>query len=204
MDKSRFLSKTKSLLIAPAGFGKTHFIADSFEYVAGKQLILTHTHAGVASIKQKLAKTGISNERFQVETISSLAQRFTFDYYTGNSIPSQEDAEKHFSFVVKKATQLLKRRLIADVIQRTYTGLFVDEYQDCTVLHHAFIRKISELIPTRLLGDPMQGIFNLRNERLVDLNSEMDMDEFIQNSERLDEPWRWKCGNNEALGPVLV
>jgi AAA domain len=204
MDKNQFLSKPKGLLIAPAGFGKTHFIADCFDHVTGKQLILTHTHAGVASIKQKLAKTGIPRERFQVETISSLAQRFTFDYYTGTDIPPQDYSQNHFTFVVKKATQLLRRKLIADVIQKTYDGLFVDEYQDCTILHHAFIKKLSELIPTRLLGDPMQGIFTLRKECLVDLNSASDMDGFIQNSEKLTEPWRWKNGNNQALGDALI
>src|SRR5688500_18929701 len=109
MDKSEFLSKTKGLLLAPAGFGKTHFIADCFNYVSGTQLILTHTHAGVASIKQKLTKAKVPRERFQVETISSLAQRFTLGYYTGADVPHQNDAAMYFPFVIAKATQLLER-----------------------------------------------------------------------------------------------
>jgi hypothetical protein len=51
-----FVSSPKSLLIAPAGYGKTHTIAECLKYTVGHQLILTHTHAGVASIKEKVKK----------------------------------------------------------------------------------------------------------------------------------------------------
>ena len=51
-----FISKRKSLLIAPAGCGKTYTIAECLKYTEGLHLILTHTHAGVASLKKKLKK----------------------------------------------------------------------------------------------------------------------------------------------------
>ena len=55
---NEFVSKPKSLLIAPAGYGKTHTIAECLKYTGGTQLVLTHTHAGVASLKEKIKKSG--------------------------------------------------------------------------------------------------------------------------------------------------
>ena len=43
-------------VVAPAGFGKTHLIADAVKLSAGRQLILTHTHSGVDALKKKLKK----------------------------------------------------------------------------------------------------------------------------------------------------
>ena len=50
-----FLSDPKGLLIAPAGHGKTYSIAQMVSSVEADkpQLILTHTHAGIASLKKK-------------------------------------------------------------------------------------------------------------------------------------------------------
>ena len=55
-DISKFLSHPKALVVAPAGYGKTHFIVEAVKFCSGKSLILTHTHAGVASLRQKLNK----------------------------------------------------------------------------------------------------------------------------------------------------
>ena len=64
MDHRLFLSKKKSLLEAPAGYGKTTSIVKCLEFCEGKQLILTHTHAGVASLKKKM--------KVSQETVESL------------------------------------------------------------------------------------------------------------------------------------
>ena len=60
-------------------------------------------------------------------------------------------------------------------IKSTYSGLFVDEYQDCTKKQHEIIKILAELIPTRILGDFLQGIFEF-NEPTVDLTSAFEMD----------------------------
>ena len=54
MDYQTFVDGDKTLLVAPAGHGKTYTIVESLKYTTGRQLILTHTHAGVASIKEKI------------------------------------------------------------------------------------------------------------------------------------------------------
>ena len=42
MNFEKFISESKSMVVAPAGFGKTHAIALCLRHAKGKQLILTH------------------------------------------------------------------------------------------------------------------------------------------------------------------
>ena len=43
-----------TVITAPAGHGKTEMIVDMVEHFDGKQLLLTHTHAGVDSLQKRL------------------------------------------------------------------------------------------------------------------------------------------------------
>lgn len=200
-----FASKEKSMLIAPAGFGKTHTIAECLKTAKnkGKQLILTHTHAGVASIKEKLKKEVIPNSNFEVETITSFAQKYVLAFHTGNDLPSQDDSKLYYPFIIEKANSLFKLNPIRQIISNTYKGLFVDEYQDCTISQHNLVCSLSELFPTHILGDFLQGIFGFNGEQLVDLNDELTMEGFIDSKYELDKPQRWLNGNNSKLGADL-
>ena len=79
-----FISKEKSLIIAPAGYGKTHTITECVKAIpdSDKVLILTHTHAGIASIKNKMINEKVDNKKFNVETITSYAQKYVKSYCT--------------------------------------------------------------------------------------------------------------------------
>lgn len=204
INLTEFILQEKSMLIAPAGFGKTHTIAECLKNTQsiGKQLILTHTHAGVASIKEKTKKEGIPSSSFEVETIMSFAQKYVLSFYTGNDVPEQEDSKLYYPFIIEKAKCLFKLNPIKKIISNTYKGLFVDEYQDCTETQHQLILLLSELFPTRILGDPLQGIFGF-NEKLIEMNNPFDMKEFITSRYELDLPQRWLNGNNERLGQDL-
>ena len=50
MTLTDFITEPKSLLIAPAGHGKTYAIASCIKLcpIGEKQLVLTHTHAGIS------------------------------------------------------------------------------------------------------------------------------------------------------------
>lgn len=198
-----FISKDKSMLIAPAGFGKTHTIAECLKHTQkkGKQLILTHTHAGVASIKEKIKREGIPSSSYSVETITSFAQKYVLSFHVGTDIPEQEDSKKYYPFIINMALELLKLKPIRLIISNTYSGLFVDEYQDCTTKQHNLILLLSELFPTHILGDYLQGIFGFNGETLINLN---DSVQFLGFEEfKLETPWRWKNGGNEKLGQNL-
>ena len=47
------LSKRNGAIIAPAGHGKTEMITDIVLASNGKQLLLTHTNAGVDALKKR-------------------------------------------------------------------------------------------------------------------------------------------------------
>ncbi len=200
-----FISKDKSMLIAPAGFGKTHTIAECLKNIkcVKKQLILTHTHAGVASIKEKIKKENIIGACYEVETITSFAQKYVLSFYLGTDLPEQEDSKLYYPFILDKAIMLIKRSPIKQIVSNTYGGLFVDEYQDCTTKQHELIFLLSELFPTHILGDFLQGIFGFNGEQLVDMNSPAEMKEFSISRYDLETPYRWLKGNNAALGEDL-
>ncbi len=201
-DYLEFVSQKKSMLIAPAGFGKTHTIAECLKYTpeGETQLILTHTHAGIASIKEKIKKQKIPSSKYHVETITGFAQKYVLAFYTGNDIPDQENNREYYPFIIEKATELLKYYSIKKVVSETYKGLFVDEYQDCTLNQHDLIIVLSILFNTRIIGDYMQGIFGF-NETLVNLNDSMKFSEFTKYE--IETPWRWIKGENLDLGNDL-
>ncbi len=191
-----FISKNKSLLIAPAGYGKTYTISECLKHTNGLHLILTHTHAGVASLKEKIKNNGIPYDKYRVETIHSYAQKYVKAFYSGTDIPKQENQE-YFPFIIKQATQLIKINPIKDIIKLTYTGLFVDEYQDCTKSQHEFIMVLAKILPIHILADPLQGIFDFKEEII---NFNYDLSEFEKFE--LNTPRRWEK-TNPALGKCL-
>ncbi len=203
MNHKEFISKSKTMVIAPAGHGKTHLITDCLQHTEGKQLILTHTHAGIASINEKIKKAQLPSKNFHIETITGYAQKYMEAYYRGADIPDREDSGAYYSFLIEKAKKILSTPLIANMIKSTYSGLFVDEYQDCTMHQHEFISILSGILPTRILGDPLQGIFDFNGSiSMVNLDDAALMGDFHHNKYKLEEPWRWK-GINEPLGIAL-
>lgn len=48
--------------------------------------------------------------------------------------------------------------------------MIVDEYQDCDLTQHAIIDALANLVPTSVLGDPMQAIFDFAGA-VVDWNA---------------------------------
>ena len=200
MDYQAFVSGDKTLLIAPAGYGKTHTIVECLKYTTERQLILTHTHAGVASIKEKIKKSCIASNKYSVETISSFAQKYVNAFYTGTDTPNQEKSREYHPFIIDKAVIIFKSKIVKSVIKVTYAGLFVDEYQDCTKLQHEMILALSESLRTHILGDHLQGIFNFNGD-LVDFDTDLSSFERVPD---LSTPHRWyQEGNNSALGDKL-
>lgn len=202
IDIKDFISKEKSIVIAPAGYGKTHLIVNCLQESENKQLILTHTHAGVAAIKERIKKSKIAFNKYHVETITSFSQKYVLAFYQGGDMPRQEDSKDYYPFIVEKCIELLNIDIISRIFKRTYSGLFVDEYQDCTSNQHELIKTLSNYLPTRLLGDPLQGIFDFGGSTIVDLEDETEFEEFYKNKHVLTTPWRWK-NTNEPLGNEL-
>lgn len=196
-----FLNDSKGLLIAPAGHGKTYGIAQMVSLVEADkpQLILTHTHAGIASLRKKFSEQGISPNRYNLETICGFTQRYVLNLCNSSEIPNQEDKE-YFAQIVELARNLFSKPAIRRIIKLSYSHLYVDEYQDCTQTQHSLIMLLSEELPTHLLGDPLQGIFDFA-QPIVDF--EKDLSSFTCYN-FLQTPWRWKNSGKEDLGQLIL
>jgi hypothetical protein len=75
------LGVRRGVVIAPAGCGKTQFLVGSVKVnPSGRVLVLTHTRAGVAAIRERLRKAGVAQQSFRVATLDAwsawLALRF--------------------------------------------------------------------------------------------------------------------------------
>lgn len=196
MDYKNFVNGQRTLIVAPAGYGKTHTIAECLKHTQGKQLVLTHTHAGVASLKEKAKKEAIRSNGYHIETISSFSQRYVQAFYTHGNIPDQ-DSKNYHSFIAQKAKIIFQSKIIRTVLKHTYEGLFVDEYQDCTKDQHQLIISLADILPVHILGDPLQGIFDFNNDAVVFETDLADFEVFPE----LPTPYRWhREGNNRKLG----
>lgn len=192
---------SNAFLIAPAGYGKTELIARAVSTNdQGKELLLTHTHAGVRSMRDRLKRLGVSTKRYMVKTIASWALKLAASYPKISGITNDQPKGDEWKEVYKFAVNALENENIRLVIKKSYTGIFVDEYQDCTKSQHGLIMALTELLPVRILGDPLQGIFGFDDDPLIDWDT--DIAPHFEELDQLKEPWRWK-GVNPDLGNWL-
>lgn len=201
IDWADFLSCDRGLLIAPAGHGKTTAIADCLLQCPKEScvLVLTHTHAGIASLLNKFRSKNIPSKCYKIETITGFAQRYVLNFYGKSELPNEED--KHYFYkVVTKCISLLEHKVIQSIVMSSYNRVFVDEYQDCTKEQHLMIMSLAKNLPLHLFGDPMQGVFSFDNMQLVDL--EKDLKNF-RRFNTLNYPWRWDKTNPE-LGKFIL
>ena len=199
-----FLASDKSMIVAPAGHGKTHTIVDCLEYYefSGKKiLILTHTNAGIASIKEKIADRNITS-KYDVQTICGFALDLANNYISPSVMPDDSDISEKYRVAQTMSINLLKAKPIRRVIRAKYEHVIVDEYQDCDTLQHLLIEQLSKSIPVHILGDHMQAIFDFNGDP-IDLNS-VTFDDYRKNCQKLTTPWRWIKSGNIELGKDLM
>lgn len=202
MDWKDFLNEPKGLLIAPAGHGKTHAIAECLNQCPNeeRQLILTHTHAGIAAIRLKLKLLNVNPNKYHIDTITGFAQRYALAFFSKSCFPEQDD-NSYFDVIIEKSIILSKQESIKSIIRNSYSGLFVDEYQDCSKVQHTLIMQLSEVLPTHILGDELQGIFDFAG-RLVNFGEDLQGFKVFK---CLNIPWRWHQKENcKALGNKIL
>ncbi len=192
----------RGAMIAPAGCGKTHVIATAVaKYGGGRELILTHTHAGVDALRGRLARMGVPAKAYHLDTIAGWALRLAAAFPGTSRLPTAEPrTNEEYSSVYVAAAHLLGLRPIQEIIRASYSGTFIDEYQDCTVAQHNLALALLDVLPCRIVGDPLQGIFDFGD------NEAIRWDEHV--SSAFDpvagptKPWRW-ADANPALGEWL-
>ena len=196
----RFIETPKSLIIAPAGYGKTYTIAQAVALSSGRFLVLTHTHAGVAAIKHKMNVNGVNSQQYRIETIDGYFTKYVQSYVEQPDIFKREDAKSFYEDMRQKFNQLLDVETIQQIIQRSYSGVIIDEYQDCNQLQHDNFLKMSDLIGVHILGDDMQQIFAFEKSSLPDW--ERDVRANFDLVGELKKPWRWQ-EYNPLLGDAI-
>lgn len=202
-ELDKIIQMSSAAIIAPAGHGKTEMIADIVERSTGKQLLLTHTNAGVDAIDKRLKKRKISAAKYTVTTIAAFCIKWCVSYdntacFDKTLSPlNRRQAAVYYAQLYRGAKKIFETAWAGSVLKATYAGIVVDEYQDCIQIQHEIILAINNHLPVIVLGDPMQGIFSFAGD-LVDWSH---LEFPIVNIET--KPWRWSKYNPE-LGEYLM
>lgn len=201
------LAIDRGLVVAPAGCGKTQLIADALRAhtFAKPILVLTHTNSGVAALRGRLDKAGVPPSQYRVSTIDGWAIRLisTFPERSGHDPSIVTRQRPRYPVIREAAFGLLKSGHISDVIAASYSRLLVDEYQDCSGRQHAIVYYAAKVLPTCVVGDPVQAIFDFAaDDPICDWNKRVCV-HFPQAAE-LSKPWRWHNANAPELGEWLL
>jgi hypothetical protein len=165
MPEARILAELPvGSLIAPAGHGKTEAIAKTAA-LGIRTLVLTHTHAGVNALRSRLKRLGVPAAAANVDTIDGWCMRYVRAFPSGHP-PAGMPSGAEWSALRQNALNVLKISAVRDVVRSSYDRILIDEYQDCDPGQHALAIALSEIVPTIVFGDPMQGIFEFANARL--------------------------------------
>ncbi|NUM53503.1 MAG: AAA family ATPase [Candidatus Hydrogenedentes bacterium] len=197
-DAKRLSEAKRAALTAPAGCGKTHLIATAVaKYARGRELILTHTHAGVDALRRKLRDVGASCSAYHVDTIAGFALRYAAAFPVTSCLATPRPTGNEWNGVYSAAARLFRNSPVRDIVQMSYSGLYVDEYQDCILEQHDLVLALAETLPCRILGDPLQGIFDFGKNKIVDWANHIEGS--FDSLPALREPWRW-ANTNPELG----
>lgn len=194
------IESRRGYVVAAAGCGKTEAIAKAIaDGPGGRRLVLTHTHAGVKALRDRLKKYEVAESRFRVDTIAGWALRYSANYPRLSGLRDLKPTGRHWTEVYSAALRVLESGAVRDVISGTYSRILVDEYQDCTQSQHELILVLAGILPCCILGDPLQGIFDF-HEPVVDWAQQVQPT--FDALPSLNTPWRWS--DNRALGERLV
>lgn len=202
------LAVARGSVTAPAGCGKTQLIADTLSSRASPKptLVLTHTNAGVAALRARLQRAGVPGAAYRISTIDGFAMRLIgkFPMRSGHNPRILEVANpgSDYPAVREAAWRLLDAGHVHDALRATYGRLLVDEYQDCNLTQHAMVVCAARVLPTCVLGDPMQAIFGFKGNRLVDWQADVESE--FPSVGTLQTPWRWRLAGTEELGNWLL
>ena len=195
-DHCDVFSYPRASIVAPAGCGKTQFIIDSLKKrpIRKLVLILTHTHAGVNVLRQRLARAEIDKTKIKIETIDGWVLRLVKTFPKRALVNEKDLRQLNYNKLEHQAIEIIKNKHLTQILEATYEHIFVDEYQDCTLTQHQLIDNLASTIHTCVLGDPLQSIFTFdKSNQIV---SWKVVEESFPCVKKLTIPWRWnnkKC-----------
>jgi DNA helicase-2/ATP-dependent DNA helicase PcrA len=194
-------------VMAPAGCGKTELITASLVHGAAAKpaLVLTHTNAGRAALEHRLKRAGVDASTARVATLDSWAIRVVQSFPKRSGLAERtlrvQGVAADYAGIRVAALQILLAGHISKVIQATYSRVIVDEYQDCGLPQHGIVLALANLLPTAVLGDSLQAIFNFAGP-VVDWAAHVTPNFAALPS--LQTPWRWNRAGAPELGKWLL
>jgi superfamily I DNA/RNA helicase len=200
-DARTLANSVRGCVVAPAGCGKTFLLAEAVSISDGRQLILTHTHAGVRAIRGHLERREVPPAKYGVITIDGLALRYATSYPTLSGWTTTIPVGSDWQELRSDAITVFKQKAIRRVLAASYSGIFVDEYQDCTLGQHSLIQCLAEFLPVRVVGDPLQSIFAAIGKD--DFCSWRNVEATFEKVGELSTPHRW-LNTNQQLGSWLL
>jgi hypothetical protein len=203
-DLARVLDSSEGcgFVVAPAGYGKTHLIASSVALSKRRQLVLTHTYAGASALRRKMREICVPSSAYQIDTIASWVLRLTLSYSHTSDWEVERPEDQEWNGMYSACVALLEEPFIRRIVRASYGGFYVDEYQDCSTRQHAIVKALARDLPCRVLGDPMQAIFDFDGNELLDWNRDVAGAGWKQLA-KLDVPHRWNRANALAIGKWL-
>lgn len=202
-ELDRLLSKQNGAIVAPAGHGKTEMIADIVLASEGKQLLLTHTNAGVDALKKRLNKKKVKTNKYNVFTIAAFCIRWCMAYKRTAELPDFNGFDDvNYDCLYPAVKKIFENEWAGEILKNTYTSIIVDEYQDCTLDQHSLVVALNTFLPVYVLGDPLQGIFDWKRKGAPQVQI-VDWDNIgFEIIEVPTKPWRWEKTNPE-LGEFI-
>jgi len=192
-------------VIAPAGCGKTELIVSAVAGYTGSKpiLVLTHTNAGVAALRERFQNNSIPNKKFVLSTLDGWCIKL------GQSFPARSgllpktlsvgNPTVDYSEIREAVASMLEGNHFDEIIKANFAHVLVDEYQDCNTVQHKIVGLLAALLPTCVLGDPLQAIFGFDSPIAWDV-----IQKTFPIKGNLTIPWRWKNAGNEALGKWIL
>ena len=198
---------TRGSITAPAGCGKTQLIADTLAAHSGTKpvLVLTHTNAGVAALRARFSARSVPPKAYRLATIDGWSMRLVSMFPARSELDPAvlklENPAQDYPVIRQGAIQLLASGALDAALKSSYARLIVDEYQDCSLPQHSLVWYASLILPTCVLGDPMQAIFGFKGNSLVAWNT---VQEHFADAGTLNVPWRWRNAGTEPFGRWLL
>lgn len=204
MPLDAVIESQKGLIVAPAGCGKTQLIVEALRYPTTKpRLVLTHTTAGVAALKQRLQRLQVPTSNYRVFTIAGWALNISAMFPKTSNYSNNANTQPNYLELQKKISLLIQNGHISDILYSSYSKVLIDEYQDCSESQHNLICALSSVLPTIIFGDPLQAIFGFsKGDPLPDWNTRVENEFPIIST--LNTPWRWINAENQPLGEWLL
>lgn len=117
------LEARRGFTIAAAGCGKTELLGRIVAHEAsGRQLLLTHTHAGVAAMKKRLNDLKVPSGKYHLDTIAGWCLRFGASYPSISGLSHDAEATPDWDAAYPGAERVLRTRLGERVLSESYDG----------------------------------------------------------------------------------